>query len=242
MMADKRLFDKIESVEPRTIALGDGNRIRAERMGTVTIPTLEHEHERKLLVLKRVLYIPDLDTNLVSCAALDMDGYTTHFGDGRCEIRLGNEVMCIGKLKGGLYVMQISPSRDSELVVIDHSKSGEELWHRRFGHVYKRTLKDMATRGTQARLTLKSRSHKESGPGDVIFTDVCGPLPVKSLSGKVYFITKFDCKVKLLYSDNGGEYQGLVEYLEKQGIEWEPSAPYTPQQNGVAERLNRTLM
>lgn len=49
-------------------------------------------------------------------------------------------------------------------------------------------------------------------------------------------------KLKLLYSDNGGEYVALQDNLDQQGIEWEYCAPYTPQQNGVAERLNRTLM
>eukprot|EP00737_Agarophyton_chilense_P002901 gb/GEZJ01003340.1/.p1 GENE.gb/GEZJ01003340.1/~~gb/GEZJ01003340.1/.p1 ORF type:complete len:378 (-),score=44.30 gb/GEZJ01003340.1/:720-1853(-) len=47
---------------------------------------------------------------------------------------------------------------------------------------------------------------------------------------------------KQLYSDNGPEYVGLRHYLRGHGIEWEESAPYTPQQNGNAERLNRTLL
>lgn len=48
--------------------------------------------------------------------------------------------------------------------------------------------------------------------------------------------------MKLSYSDIGGEYLSLQDNLDEQGIEWEYSAPYTPQQNGVAERLNRTLL
>ncbi len=43
-------------------------------------------------------------------------------------------------------------------------------------------------------------------------------------------------KVKTLRSDNGGEF---TEYLTKEGIKQER---HTPQQNGVAERLNRTLI
>lgn len=34
----------------------------------------------------------------------------------------------------------------------------------------------------------------------------------------------------------------LRNNLDKQGIEWEYCVPYTPQQNRVPERLNRTLM
>ena len=36
-----------------------------------------------------------------------------------------------------------------------------------------------------------------------------------SINFQVKFERKFDCKVKTVYSDNGGEYLGLVEYLNK---------------------------
>ena len=149
MMADKTLFSSVTSVEPRIIALGDGNKIHADKMGRVNVPTLESEHSTKSLVLNRVLYVPDLDTNLISCAALDMDGYTTYFGNSRCEIRLNDKVMCTGKLLDGLYALEPDPSQDSALVAKNHTEA-EKLWHRRFGHVYKRTLKDMASRGNVA--------------------------------------------------------------------------------------------
>ncbi|GJP77788.1 hypothetical protein CLOP_g8133 [Closterium sp. NIES-67] len=49
--------------------------------------------------------------------------------------------------------------------------------------------------------------------------------------------------VKVLRSDRGGEYLGkeLQTFLEEKGITHQLSVPYTPQQNGAAERLNRTL-
>ena len=50
-------------------------------------------------------------------------------------------------------------------------------------------------------------------------------------------------KVKCLKSDNGGKYidRGFSEYCAAQGIRMEKTIPRTPQQNGVAERMNRTL-
>lgn len=50
--------------------------------------------------------------------------------------------------------------------------------------------------------------------------------------------------VKKLRSDRGGEYCSaeFERYLASQGIQHQLTAPYTPQQNGVAERLNRTLV
>src|ERR1041384_5988074 len=48
----------------------------------------------------------------------------------------------------------------------------------------------------------------------------------------------------LAISDNGSEFKNytLEEFLSDEGIEHQYSAPYTPQQNGVAERKNRTLV
>ncbi|KAI3744767.1 hypothetical protein L1987_57858 [Smallanthus sonchifolius] len=54
----------------------------------------------------------------------------------------------------------------------------------------------------------------------------------------------FNLKVRRIRSDNGNEFKnskmGLF-YLQR-GIHHEFSAPYVPQQNGVAERKNRTLV
>ena len=55
--------------------------------------------------------------------------------------------------------------------------------------------------------------------------------------------TETGLKVKCLKSDNGGEYinRGFSEYCAAQGIRMEKTIPGTPQQNGVAELMNRTL-
>jgi transposase InsO family protein len=55
---------------------------------------------------------------------------------------------------------------------------------------------------------------------------------------------EFDAKVKRIRSDNGTEFKNtqVQDYLDEEGIKHEFSAPYTPQQNGVAERKNRTLI
>ena len=49
---------------------------------------------------------------------------------------------------------------------------------------------------------------------------------------------QYDAKVKILRTDNGREYMSNVfqEYLRKNGIVHQTTFPYTPQQNGVAER------
>ena len=64
---------------------------------------------------------------------------------------------------------------------------------------------------------------------------------------------KLNRKVKVVRSDRGGEFYGkstetgqclgpFAKFLESQGICAQYTMPGTPQQNGVAERQNRTLM
>ena len=51
-------------------------------------------------------------------------------------------------------------------------------------------------------------------------------------------------KLKVLRTDNGGEYVSaeFQNYLKKEGVCHELTVPKTPEQNGVAERMNRTLV
>ena len=51
-------------------------------------------------------------------------------------------------------------------------------------------------------------------------------------------------KLKALRTDNGGEYTSaeFEAYLRKEGVRHELTVPKTPEQNGVAERMNRTLV
>ena len=51
-------------------------------------------------------------------------------------------------------------------------------------------------------------------------------------------------KIKTLRSDNGTEYvnHAMINYLKLHGIRFEKTVPYTPEQNGVAERSNRTVV
>ena len=51
-------------------------------------------------------------------------------------------------------------------------------------------------------------------------------------------------KLKALRTDNGGEYTSVEfeGYLKSEGVRHELTVPKTPQQNGVAERMNRTLV
>jgi transposase InsO family protein len=55
---------------------------------------------------------------------------------------------------------------------------------------------------------------------------------------------EFGLRIKKIRSDNGTKFKNsqIEGFLEEEGIKHEFSSPYTPQQNGVVERKNRTLL
>ncbi len=61
---------------------------------------------------------------------------------------------------------------------------------------------------------------------------------------KVLVENEIGHKIKVLQSDNGREYvsKKFDTFLAECGTQQQTSAPYLPQQNGVAERANRTIM
>lgn len=122
-----------------------------------------------------------------------------------------------------------------------------------------------------------STQYKTTFIGELVHSDVCGPMSYTSLGGARFFVIfkddyskwirvhfmknksevpiHFECFlaliknesgncIKTLRSDNGGEYESgnFSKRFVELGIRHETSAPYSPQQNGVAERENRTLM
>ena len=50
--------------------------------------------------------------------------------------------------------------------------------------------------------------------------------------------------VRILHTDNGTEYvnKTFMEYLERERIGHERTAPFTPEQNSQVERENRTIV
>nr|GEZ45426.1 ribonuclease H-like domain-containing protein [Tanacetum cinerariifolium] len=62
--------------------------------------------------------------------------------------------------------------------------------------------------------------------------------------GKIKTENQLSLKVKVIRSDNGTEFKNsdLNQFCGMKGIKREYSIPRTPQQNGIAERKNRTLI
>lgn len=79
---------------------------------------------------------------------------------------------------------------------------------------------------------------------EVRFLKAKSDVKPEFLKFKAFVETQKGKKVKILRTDNGLEYCGseFTEILEEMGLKRECTVAYTPQQNGTAERMNRTLV
>ena len=59
-----------------------------------------------------------------------------------------------------------------------------------------------------------------------------------------YVENQTNFKIKALRFDNGGEYisKEFHEFCSEKGISRQITSPYSPQQNGVAEQMNRSIL
>ncbi|KAI3678345.1 hypothetical protein L6452_37633 [Arctium lappa] len=143
------------------------------------------------------------------------------------------------------------------------------LWHRRLSHLnfryINKLVKDKLVKGLPElryekehlcaaceKGKMKRAAHKlkpepsTSSPLELLHMDLCGPMRTQSLGGNKYVlvIVNMQKQVKLLRTDNDTEFKNktIEEYLESVGISHQYSAARTPEQNGVVERRNQTLV
>ncbi|GKF36948.1 putative ribonuclease H-like domain-containing protein, partial [Tanacetum coccineum] len=82
-------------------------------------------------------------------------------------------------------------------------------------------------------------------PLELLHMDLFGPVSVESINKKKYYlVVTDDCSKFSWVCDNGTEFKNYAmnEFCAKKGIKREFSVARTPQQNGVGERKNRTLI
>lgn len=285
MTKDKTLLKNVRDPVKRSVVVANNHVIRIECMGDIE----QEAADKSKILIRDVQYIPELCTNLLSVGQIVKYGNKVIFTKDGCEILSeDDDVLATGTMENNMFKLDVVVKR-SEIACT--AKTGDvELWHRRLGHASvakmrllldinfesnkidcktccqsKQTTKSFNTEGTRAEFLLKR-----------IHSDVCGPLPLKSIGGALYFVTfiddfsrmvfvytikskgevftkfvefkkyvenQLDRKIKMLRTDNGTEYinKTFDRFCVAHGIKHEKSAPYSAQQNGLAERMNRTI-
>lgn len=282
-------------VGSQTVMLGNGTKEDVLGIGTYKLKL----RGGKTLLLHDTLYAPGVQCCLVSVVALLKLGFSFYFQLNILDIMYHGDLFGRGCMKDSFFVLDLDYDSDnnSMLAVASnfniHSESVK--WHARLGHIGQDRMSRLAKGGLLDQLTkvelprcepcLAGKATKKpfgkamrvSVPLELIHSDICGPVNVKTRHGAVYFLTfiddysrygyvyllsyrhealnmfkrfiaevetKLDQKVKTLRTDRGREYLSdmFKGFCEEKGIQRQLTIPYTPQQNGVAERRNRTLL
>ena len=299
MSNDKGLFSQMEDLDPaETVTLGDGN-LEVKSVGTVELEMSLPDGSRRSCSLQRVLYVPKLAYNLVSVSRATEAGKSVTFSKKGCKFSNDSgQTTAFATKRGNLYHLEVSrKTKESINTALEENK--ERVWHRRFGHLNEQSLQKLAKKelvnrldyntsgrvgvcescigGKQSKAPFKSSTTTTSEPLELVHSDLCGKMGVKSVGGAEYFLTfldqhthycwvyalktkdqTFSCfrdwkaevenrtgrRLKILRTDNGGEYTSreFQDHLKACGIRHELTIPGTPEQNGAAERLNRTLV
>lgn len=284
------LVDFAECVHP-DIFIANKDRMKVVGSGTAYLDIDGVE-----IVVRRVLYVPTLHTNLLSVSEITKSKNTLSFDSYGCRVyNANNELIVKAKEEGGVYKIEATQIRcmmASSDDIVD--------WHRRLGHLgyggmckLKAASKGLhftgsieslkgcvsCSEGKSARKPFNKADAviKTTGLLDMLHMDVCGPMETTSHGGARYFATIIDdysrkvfvsflteksavvnafrsfkamaenqCgrKIKRLRSDNGTEFvnSAMADICSQSGIIHETTVPYTPQHNGIAERMNRTII
>jgi transposase InsO family protein len=295
-----RIFNYVET-EPVPIITADKRPFHAIGKGDMYVYLPNRDKSNSRILLKDVLYAPDMGITLVSISRIAGTGATIVFTGNVCRIySKDREVIGEIKVKGGLYRVFMSGTKVGAFAADVKEMSINEL-HRRLGHVSHERARLLVKKGLVEGVTLEADSevvvcescewakaerkvvHKVrenercTAIGDEIHSDLWGPAPVESINHKRYYVSftddysrytnvyflhtkdetfnayriyeawlsnQYKTKVKALRSDRGGEYTSdeFSAHLKKAGTIRKLTVHDTPEHNGVAERLNRTLL
>lgn len=147
-----------------------------------------------------MLLVPTLRHNLLSVAALAKDGYRISFGGTRCDLYKGNHRCASATLRNGLYVLDTPYTAKAHNVYEskpDHVRC-VHLMHRRLGHCGFDSVQKTMARACKTSIekcenylecgvceevkskacSVEGRSDRvTSGPLELTFADLLGPLP-----------------------------------------------------------------
>ena len=135
----------------REVILGNSTRAKVNSVGTVSLD-LVSGGEQPSIVLKEVLFVPNLRANLLSVTCLMEDNTDLHFdsSDMTCKLMKEGELIGQARQEGSLWKLETAEGQDilregpySAAANLATGKKGIDLWHLRFNHLNQDDLKKM---------------------------------------------------------------------------------------------------
>ena len=284
----------IKETDVKEITIANNEKLSVKCSGQVEISTVV-DKQLFNIVVRDILCVPELSTNLLSVGQLTRNGNRVVFSKTDYQIYNVGELIATATMKNNMYKLNLSKPKEHFIA----AAATVDVWHRRFGHVNYKDLSLMQNavkgldcrgninvnketcqiccEGKQCRLPFKHVGTQATQVLEVVHADLCGPMEVDSLGGSKYYLiltddfsrmafvyflktkdqalgyfkefkamveNQNDVKIKVFRSDNAGEFCSLLfeNFLTNNGIIHQKTNPYTPQQNGMSERMNRTLV
>ncbi|KAG7599301.1 Integrase catalytic core [Arabidopsis suecica] len=266
MSKDIRYFITLDRSKKITIKIGNGGKVVSEGKGDIRVTTTKGDH-----VIKDVLYVPELARNLLSVSQMISNGYRVIFEGNKEEAYVAfeekEEQTNLWHKRFGhvnydkMEKMQTLKSVEDlpKFEVIKGVCAACEM-----GKQPRRSFPKKSQSNTNKTLELIHSDvcgpmQTESINGSKYFLtfidDFSRMTWVYFLKNKSEVITKFkifkpyvenqsENRIKRLRTDGGGEFlsREFIKLCQESGIHHEITTPYSPQQNGIAERRNRTLV
>ncbi|CAL8138644.1 unnamed protein product [Prunus armeniaca] len=220
--------------------------------------------------IREVMYLPGLKENLLSVGQMDEHGYCLVFGEGMCRVfdSPSMDYLIIKVQMKSNRCYPVSFLAEKQLLMKTSFSQLEEqsgvCEGFQFGKQHRNVFpKEQAQRASKAlelvHVDLCGPMRNESVARNryfmLIIDDFTRMIWVYFLRNKseafccfkkFKSMTKLQTghKVQCIRSDRGGEFLSteFVEFCEAHGIQRQLTMAYTPQQNGVVERKNRTVI
>ncbi|KIN98729.1 hypothetical protein M404DRAFT_31056 [Pisolithus tinctorius Marx 270] len=214
MCCQQKWFTSLKMLSPpQPVIVGNGSTIPATAIGQIELRMDLPNGKTSRILLQKVYFVPDLSANLLSVAYLATRNVQVTFTGGTCSITNGTDTVGVGHRQGSLYILAARTHFPSHGALVVQGPSP--------------LLDPTLTFPALAAAAPKS---------DKVFPSVKDYLARAEVeTGE---------KANYFRSDRGGEYGSdeFKAYLKSKGVHHEKTNAYTPQENGVAERMNRTLV
>ncbi|GJT06131.1 putative ribonuclease H-like domain-containing protein [Tanacetum coccineum] len=142
-----------------------------------------------------------------------------------------------------------TPAKGFACLIAKATSDESKLWHKRLGHINFKNLNKLVKGNLVRGLPSKVFKNDHTCVACHRFSCISFLTSKDETSGILQnFIRQIENqlshRVKIIRSDNGTEFKNrdMLEFCGNKGIKQEYSNARTPQQNGVAERMNRTLI
>ncbi|KAL8145697.1 hypothetical protein AgCh_003733 [Apium graveolens] len=166
--------------------------------------------------------------NVLSVSQLTEKGYKVLFDDNNCVIKdaRGVDIFKV-PMKGKSFVLDLT---NEELAAVHKEDNNTMLWHKRWGHFHHAALLFMEKNMARGLPALGDEPPK---------CVACHHGKQNRLPFQQNNAWRATEKLQLIHTDVAGP---MCTPSLNGRIEHQLTAPYTPQQNGVVERKNRTIM